>query len=321
MDNWSFQSPLSCLRQRAFLLTEIRRFFNNKGVMEVQTPILSSAANTDQQIDVFTTDSIHPDKENAYLRTSPEFFHKRLLASGSGDIFEIATVFRRGEISRLHNPEFTLLEWYRVDFDMSELMSEVDELFQKLASLFELTVGKTELISYQSIFVELAEIDPFDVSDTRLNTFCRKHGYHGSDLTRTEALDFIFAVVIQPQLESKDGVMVYHFPIEQAALAQANPDNSQTCLRFELIYRGIELANGYQELQDEVQQRKRFEQDLKWRSQQNKPCLPLDEHLLSALTHGMPACSGVAIGLERLHMCLTRANELKAVMGFNAKNS
>lgn len=321
MGDWSFQSPLSCLRQRAFLLAEIRRFFQERAVLEVQTPIASSAANTDQQIDVFSTEAIHPDKENAYLRTSPEFFHKRLLASGSGDIFEIAPVFRRGEISRLHNPEFTLLEWYRVNFDMSALMTEVDDLFQKLAILFKLNLNDTKRISYQALFMEIAGIDPFNISCKALNEFCLKRGYHGPDLSRTAALDFVFAVVIQPELKNNDGILVYHFPIEQAALAQANPKDPGTCLRFELLYRGIELANGYQELQDEIQQRQRFEHDLEWRHQHNKQALPMDEHLLSALKHGMPACSGVALGVERLHMCLTQANDIREVMGFDAHNS
>ncbi|MCW8869819.1 MAG: EF-P lysine aminoacylase EpmA [Proteobacteria bacterium] len=321
MGDWSFQSPLSCLRQRAFLLAEIRQFFQERAVLEVQTPIVSSAANTDQQIDVFSTEAIHPDKKNAYLRTSPEFFHKRLLASGSGDIFEIAPVFRRGEISRLHNPEFTLLEWYRVNFDMSALMTEVDDLFHRLALHFELKPGQTEIITYQTLFINMAGFDPFDISDESLNVFCQDRGYHGADLTRTEALDFVFAVVIQPELKNKEGMMVYHFPIEQAALAQAHPHDKHTCLRFEFLYQGIELANGYQELQDESQQRQRFETDLNWRRQHNKQALPVDEHLLSALKHGMPACSGVAVGLERLHMCLIKANGIREVMGFDAHNS
>lgn len=289
--------------------------------MEVQTPIISSAANSDQQIEVFTTEAIHPDKDRAYLRTSPEFFHKRLLASGSGDIFEIATVFRRDEITPLHNPEFTLLEWYRLDFDFSQLMAEVDALFQMLAEKFKLTVNDTQFISYQDLFLQKAGIDPFNTSAIGLHKFCVNQGYHGSTLSRNAALDFIFAVVIQPQLTDVDGLMIYHFPIEQAALAQANPANPHSCLRFEFLFRGIELANGYQELQDGSLQRHRFEQDLAWRSNHQKPVLPLDEHLLSALDSGLPACSGVAMGVERLHMCLIAADDIKNVMGFYALNS
>lgn len=321
MTSWQFQSPLVRLQQRAFLLAEIRQFFGERGVMEVATPIISSAANTDQQIEVFATDAIHPDKQQAYLRTSPEFFHKRLLASGSGDIFEIAPVFRRGEVTRLHNPEFTLLEWYRLGFDMSDLMAEMDALFQLLARRFNLLVDKTQLTSYQSLFKDYVEIDPFNVTDSWLNEFCHGHGYRGSNLSRTGALDFIFSILIQPQLVDLDGLLVFHFPIEQAALAQTNPDNPKTCLRFEFLFRGIELANGYQELQDVEQQRKRFENDLKWRQQHHKNALPLDEHLLSALDSGLPACSGVAVGIERLHMCLIQAEDIKEVLGFHALNS
>jgi len=321
MKSWQFQSPLLRLQQRAFLLTEIRQFFKQRNVLEVQTPIISSAANTDQQIDVFSTDAILPNKQEAYLRTSPEFFHKRLLASGSGDIFEIAPVFRRDESTPLHNPEFTLLEWYRLGFDLSQLISEVDVLFQHLADSFNLSVQETQHISYQDLFLHYVNINPYDINDQDLDIFCRNHGYHGSHLSRTQALDFIFAVLIQPKLADIDGLFIDCFPVEQAALAQVNPDNSQTCLRFEFLYRGIELANGYQELQDAKVQRQRFEADLHWRESQQKPAVPIDEYLLSALEKGLPACSGVAIGIERLLMCLIQVDDIKEVMGFHALNS
>lgn len=321
MKSWSFQSPLSRLQQRAFLLAEIRHFFEQRAVMEVQTPILSSAANSDQQIEVFTTQAIKPDKQSAYLRTSPEFFHKRLLASGSGDIFEIAPVFRRDEITPLHNPEFTLLEWYRLDFDLCQLMAEVEALFQSLARRFELPIKGTQKMAYQDLFAQYANLNPLAVSDRELQDFCLNHGYQGSELTRTEALDFIFAIVIQPQLDDCDGLFIYHFPIEQAALAAVNPDNPKTCLRFEFLYRGIELANGYRELQDAQVQAKRFQDDLTWRANRGKPQRPLDEHLLAALAHGLPDCSGVAMGIERLHMCLVAADNLTEIMGFRADNS
>ena len=321
MDNWSFQSPLVRLQQRAFLLSEIRRFFAQRDVMEVQTPVISSAANSDRHIEVFSTTAIHPERDKAFLRTSPEFFHKRLLASGSGDIYEIAPVFRREENTSLHNPEFTLLEWYRLDFDMEQLMAEVQALFHMLAGHFNLVVKDTRSISYQDLFVQHADFDPFHISDEELQAYCNTHGYQGALLSRSEALDFIFGVIIQPKLAEVDGLMVYHFPVEQAALAQVNPDLPKSCLRFEFLFRGIELANGYQELQDAELQRQRFEDDLSWRNSHLKDTLPLDSHLLSALESGLPACSGVAVGIDRLLMCLVGAEDIKNVMGFHVLNS
>ncbi len=321
MDNWSCQSPLLLLQQRAFLLAEIRQFFNQRNVLEVQTPILSSAANSDRQIEVFTTEAIHPQKQQAFLRTSPEFFHKRLLASGSGDIFEVAPVFRRDERTPLHNPEFTLLEWYRLDFDLCQLMEEVDVLFHRLAAQFNLSLKPTIRLSYRELFQQYSDVNPFMMGTDELQQYCLNQGYQGSQLSRSEALDFIFAVVILPQLCDIDGLLIYHFPIEQAALAQANPDEPETCLRFEFLFQGIELANGYQELQDAKLQRQRFEQDLQWRARHQKAVHPIDEYLLAALENGLPACSGVAVGLERLLMCLVQTNSLDDVMGFNALNS
>ncbi|GAA4814788.1 elongation factor P--(R)-beta-lysine ligase [Marinicella pacifica] len=321
MHSWSFQSPLERLQQRAFLLSKIRSFFAERNVLEVQTPILSSAANTDQHIEVFSTEPIVGTNKAAFLRTSPEFFHKRLLASGSGDIFEIAPVFRREECGDLHNPEFTLLEWYRLDFDLQQLMNEVDDFIQSMASHFHKKTAATESISYQELFISCAQVDPFDVSCEYLNKLCRQHGYRGNVLSRSQALDYVFALMVQPSLTEKDGVLVYHFPIEQAALAQPHPDDPACCLRFEYLFRGIELANGYRELSDAQLQRQRFEQDLLWRKQQHKPTLQFDENLLTALRHGLPDCSGVAIGIERLLMCLLGLDKLNQVMGFTAQNS
>lgn len=334
---WRFKGPLRLLQQRAFLLAAIRQFFAHKGLLEVETPVLASAANTDVQIEVFASQAIN-DRGHSYLRTSPEFFHKRLLSSGAGDLFEIAKVFRRGERTQLHNQEFTLLEWYRLDFQMFDLIEEVIELVQFL----RLKMGEPELaiqsVSYQALFKQRAGFDPFDISLTALQQHCQKQGYAGSELSRTEALDFIFSIVIQPQLAagqtrleaadqsfSKDqpaaGLMIYDFPIEMAALAQAHPELSDRCLRFEFLWQGVELANGYQELTDANEQLKRFQQDNKTRLQQGKAALPIDQNLIAALTAGMPACSGVALGVERLMMCLLGYSSIDQVMGFVAENS
>lgn len=314
-------SPLELLKQRAFLLSAIRDFFRQREVLEVETPVLSSAANTDLQIEVFQTQSIAENNQQAYLRTSPEFFHKRLLAVGSGDIFEIAKVFRRDEATQLHNPEFTLLEWYRLGFEMPELMAEMVELIQYLRQQFDLPAMPVRHYSYQQIFIEYLDFDPFVVNEAELNQMAQQAGYHGEPLNRTAALDFMFAVQLEPKLDKNQGYLIDEFPIEQAALAQAHPEFPDRCLRFELLWGGIELANGYQELTDADEQLKRFEQDNQNRLAMGKSTLPIDQNLIEALQKGLPACSGVAVGVDRLLMCLLGLEEIDQVLVFPANFS
>ena len=321
LTDWQINGPLQIIRQRAFLLAQIRSFFAANKVMEVETPVLSSAANTDIQIDVFNTQAIAAHNSHAYLRTSPEFFHKRLLASGSGDIFELAKVFRLGESTALHNPEFTLLEWYRLGFSMHQLMDEVVALVQMLRHSFGLLPMQVSVISYQALYQQYLGIDPFNISDDELNHLAVKADYHGSRLNRTEALDFMFGVQIEPLLDPAVGHLVHEFPIEQAALAKPHPHHADRCLRFEFLWGGVELANGYEELTDANEQRLRFERDNYIRQSFARSELPVDERLLAAMTAGLPACSGVAVGVERLMMCLLEKDSLAAVMPFMASNS
>ena len=318
---WMPESPLSALQQRAFLYQKIRRFFLDKKVLEVETPVLSSFANTDTQIDVFQTQAINADSERAFLRTSPEFFHKRLLASGSGDIFEIAKVFRLGEQSSLHNPEFAMLEWYRLGFDLSALMNEVAELVLMLFSAFQLPVLPVKHQSYAQLFESNLKINPFGIALDKLNDLCRIHGFHGVNLERDAALDFLFAVVIEPALPKGELLFVSNFPASQAALAQINPEDESTCLRFELLWQGVELANGYQELTDAKEQLERFEADNLWREVNGKLSMPIDHNLIDAMRVGLPKCSGVAIGLDRLLMQLTKAKKISSVLSFPANKA
>ncbi len=319
--NWQINGPLQVIRQRAFLLSEIRAFFSTKEVLEVETPVLSSAANTDLQIEVFKTQGIVQNQSAAYLRTSPEFFHKRLLASGSGDIFELARVFRMDESTALHNPEFTLLEWYRLDYTMYQLMDEVVELIHILRLAFGLKSMKTVQITYQSLYQKYLKFDPFNVDLDQLNQLAKEAGYHGSELSKTQALDFMFGVKIAPLLEPNSGYLIHDFPIEQAALAQAHPEHPDRCLRFEFLWGGMELANGYQELTDAQEQLSRFEQDNLNRQLAGKVKLPIDGRLIGAMEAGLPACSGVALGIERLLMCLLECQTINEVMPFTADNS
>ncbi|MCX7554779.1 EF-P lysine aminoacylase EpmA [Marinicella sp. S1101] len=324
-EHWHFKGPLKLLNQRAFLMAEIRQFFAARQVMEVSTPVLSTKGNTDVEIEMFVTDGLDVENSQAFLRTSPEFFHKRLLASGSGDIFEIAKVFRKGELTALHNPEFTLLEWYRLGFTLTDLFAEVCELIEHLNAVMQARPLTFKTCSYQQLFESYLGINPFAIEVDELNDFCTEKGYVGSQLTRTEALDFLFAVAIQPLMVAADGkslvVVVYDFPIEAAALAQAHPVYGDRCLRFEILWDGVELANGYQELTDAQEQLERFQQDNKARAQKGRDQLPIDDRLIAALAAGLPACSGVAMGLERLLMCLLGQQQIQDVMGFDANNS
>ena len=316
---------MSVIQQRAFLCAEIRRFFADRQVLEVSTPVLSRHGNTDVQIEMFQTQALLSDQAGGYLRTSPEFFHKRLLACGVGDLFEIAKVFRRGERTPLHHPEFTLLEWYRLDFTLQDLMQEVVTLVQQLCTAFGQPAISVATHSYQQLFQTVAHIDPFAISDSDLQDCCEAHGYSGSVLSRTEALDFMFACVVQPALavneQFAEGVLIHRFPVAMAALAEVDPNQADRCLRFEFLWRGVELANGYQELTDATEQRARFDADNQLRLAAGKPILPLDEHLLAALDHGLPACAGVALGLERLLMCLLGLDDIDQVTGFIPENS
>lgn len=318
---WRCLGPLQRLRQRAFLCAQIRSFFAARSVTEVVTPVLSAAGNTDVQIEVFSSDGLHAEQSGSYLRTSPEFFHKRLLASGSGDIFEIAQVFRKAELSPLHNPEFTMLEWYRLGFQWSSLAAEVTELINVLRAAFELPVMQVCSLSYQQLFVNLIGLDPFAIDEDGLNEVAIAHGYHGAAMERVTALDFLFAIAVEPRLEHDQGYLIHDFPIEQAALAAPHPEYPDRCLRFEFLWGGVELANGYQELTDATEQRRRFERDNQSRLQSGKPTLPVDEHLLAAIDAGLPACSGVALGVDRLLMCLLDCDSIHEVMPFNAGNS
>ncbi|MCF6301327.1 MAG: EF-P lysine aminoacylase GenX, partial [Proteobacteria bacterium] len=259
--------------------------------------------------------------DQAFIRTSPEFFLKRLLASGVGDVYEIGQVFRQSEYGKIHNPEFTMLEWYRLNFTLENLMEEVECLLRFLLKSFGKQAIQFRYKTYQQIYQQYLKIDPFSVATTDLNKLCEEHTYTGDGLTYNESLDFLFSVVIQPQLPSDEGLFIYHFPATQAALAQIHPDKKHLSLRFELLWKNIELANGYRELTCADELKRRFDEDNVQRLQSNKQVMPMDVNLLAAMSSGLPACSGVAIGLDRLFMNLIDKKELSAVLGFDANNS
>ena len=235
--DWQPQCPRSIFEQRAFLYGGIRSFFSERKVLEVETPILSNYANTDPNIESFSTQGLQVDQKRAFLRTSPEFFHKRLLAAGWGDVFEISKVFRSSEHSAIHNPEFSLLEWYRVAFSMDKLMWEVTDLIQYLCAIFAVSEPGFERYTYQSLFLEQLGVDPMQTQADDLRTICEQYGYSGTRLNKNQCLDFLFAMVIQPSLSEDSCVLIHNFPASQAALAEIDPECPDSALRFELVWK------------------------------------------------------------------------------------
>ena len=305
----------SMLKRRAKLLANVRRFFSVRNVLEVSTPILSSAAPTAAYLDSFSTHfSAGTDSKTLYLHTSPEFAMKRLLAAGSGAIYQIATVFRNGELGRQHNPEFSMLEWYRPGFSLTELMAEVDALMQQVIGLPEAVIFR-----YRDLFMEYLQLDIEQADDDTLKQHAleRIPGLSADWQTDRDGwLEMLMSQLIEPQFSALETpVMVTEFPASQAQLAkiETNTEGHPVARRFELYAGGMELANGYDELCDATELRLRFGQDNQLRQQQGKPLMPIDENLLAAMQSGLPQCSGVALGLDRLMMLHMGVNNISQV--------
>lgn len=319
--DWRPAASLGNLRQRARILEGIRAFFASRGVWEVETPALSVAALSSPAIDSFATRYLgpgYPGGVNLYLHTSPEFPMKRLLAAGAGAIYQLGKVFRQGEAGRRHHPEFTLLEWYRPGFDHHRLMEEVAALAEPILGLVP---GSAERLSYREVFLRVVGIDPLEASLEELRECARGVGISGfeGESERDLWLDLILTHAVEPQLGHERLCFIYDYPASQAALARLNPDDPRVAERFELYYQGVELANGFHELADSMEQRRRFEQELAERAAQGRETPPLDERLLAALDT-MPDCAGVALGVDRLVMLALGAKSLEEVIAFTIDN-
>jgi lysyl-tRNA synthetase class 2 len=310
---------MDALRARASMLREIREFFDTRGLLEVETPALSRAAATDVHIDSFAVTSGNGAAPTLYLHTSPEFPMKRLLAAGSGPIYQVSRVFRDGERGRLHNPEFTLLEWYRPGFDHHALMEEVEALVCHLLDPF-VRLGPTRRLSYAQAFRRYADVDPHSATTQALKACAAEHGIvmGGSrdDMPRDGWLDLLLTQVVEPHLGGEGLCFVYDYPASQAALARVGSQTPPLAARFELYVRGMELANGFHELTDSGEQRRRFEADRTLRQAHGRSAPPMDERLLAALAHGLPDCAGVALGLDRLLMTALGAESIDQVLAF-----
>lgn len=315
--NWQPSAPIANLLKRAAIMAEIRRFFSDRGVLEVETPAMSQATVTDIHLFPFQTRFVGPGAAQGldlYLMTSPEYHMKRLLAAGSGPIFQLCRSFRNEEAGRHHNPEFTMLEWYRPHYDMYRLMNEVDDLLQQV-----LDCGAAETLSYQQAFIRHLEVDPLSADKAQLREVADKLGV--GDLANREEdrdtlLQLLFMMGVEPHIGKEKPAFVYHFPASQAALAEISTEDHRVAERFEVYFKGIELANGFRELTDSREQRQRFEQDNRKRAARGLPQQPIDTHLLEALAHGLPDCSGVALGVDRIVMLALNAESLSEVIAF-----
>lgn len=310
-DDWPPTAGLDALRLRARLLASIRAFFAERDVLEVETPALAHAGASDPHIASLVLHSTVAGE--LYLQTSPEFAMKRLVAAGSGPIYQIARAFRDGESGRLHNPEFTLLEWYRPGFDHHRLMDELDDLVERI-----LGPGRTRRITYREAFTASVGIDPFFTDTSGLRARAVAAGLalgEGDAPDRDTLLEFLFSHRVQPAL-GEGRVFVHDYPASQAALARVRDGEPPVAERFELFVNGVEMANGYHELGDAAEQRARFTADTCARARRGLAPMPLDERLLAALAHGLPDCAGVAVGLDRLFMVAAGADSVAAVMAF-----
>lgn len=313
---WRPSASRQALEARAALLASIRRFFAERGVLEVETPVLSRAGNSDPNILGLCTDG----PATRYLRTSPEYAMKRLLAAGLGDIYELGRVFRGGESGRWHNPEFTMLEWYRPGLPYLELADEVVELVRYCAGgAFE--DWPVRRVAYRDLFTEGIGLDPFTCGEADLADCAAERGIHAGPMQHAEWQDLLLAEVLQPSLDGERLTVLYDFPPEQAALARIRPGTPSLAERFEVFIGAAELANGYQELTDADEQRQRFERERLLRQRRGEHAPPLDERLLEALAHGLPECSGVALGVDRLLMAMLRLDHVDAVLAFPAERA
>ena len=297
--------------QRARMLYDIRAFFYQRDVLEVETPALSQAGNTDPFIESF---QVETGQGIRYLHTSPEYPMKRLLAAGSGDIYQICKVWRAGEVGSRHNPEFTMLEWYRLGFTYHQLMKEVEALLQSiLTSAHE----NSRFVSYRELFLEVLGFDPHIANNSELQSSMAQQQLDVmGELDHTAMLDVLMTHCIEPTFAKDRLTFVYDYPAEQKALAALSDDEVPVAQRFEVYWGAVELGNGYQELTDADINADVLQTDLKKRQAKGMKNIPVDEQFIAALRQGLPMCSGVAIGIDRLLMCQLNKKNLQEVISF-----
>ncbi|MGH8190111.1 MAG: EF-P lysine aminoacylase EpmA [Rhodanobacteraceae bacterium] len=312
------RTRMDALRTRASLNTLLRTFFSERGVGEVETPILSTAGNTEPNIEGFSTTftgPVHAGARERFLRTSAEHPLKRLLAAGFGDCYELGRVFRNGEAGRSHNPEFTMLEWYRVGFDHRRLALECAQLVRAALELVGRDAAVTTTSYRDWVRGSPLRLDPFMADENALRAPLRDFHIDPAGLERDDWLDLLVTHRLQPALPTDGITVVYDFPASQCSLARIRQRTPPVAERFELYLGGDELANGYHELNDAVEQRQRFERDNLRRAARGQSAMPIDENLLTVLD-ALPDCAGVAMGIDRLLMHMLGIGDIRDVLAF-----
>lgn len=322
---WRPSATRETLELRAALNHLVRAFFHARGVLEVETPVFSLAGVSDPHIAPFhlefsgRTDGA---PRTRWLRTSPEYAMKRLLAAGVGDCYELGRVFRDGEAGGRHNPEFTMLEWYRVGWDHRRLMDEAVELVRAALALVGRDVDAVDVVTYRDLYRRSIDIDPFTASIDALRAALGDVLIDPDGLTRDDWLDLLMTHRLQPAFAPDALTAVHGYPASQCALARIDGVGEDAVAeRFELYLGGIELANGYHELTDGGEQRRRFARDLQVRAERGAMQPPMDARLLDALAHGLPACAGVALGVDRLLMAMLGTPRIADVLAFGFANA
>jgi lysyl-tRNA synthetase class 2 len=321
LEDWQPTAGIEALRLRARLSAAMRAFFAERGVLEVETPVLSRGGNTEPNIAPFSLEfSGRTDgaPRTRWLRTSPEYALKRLLAAGVGDCYELGRVFRDGEAGGRHNPEFTMLEWYRVGWDHRRLAEETADLVRAALALVDRD-ARLEHVAYRDLYRERLGLDPFVATEDALRSALGDVVVDPRGLVRDDWLDLIMTHRLQPGFDPAVMLAVHDWPATQCALARLRRgvDGIAVAERFELYLGPMELANGYHELTDVAEQRARFERDLVVRGGRGAAQPPLDEAFLAALAHGLPTCAGVALGVDRLLMAMLGTERIADVLAFD----
>jgi elongation factor P--(R)-beta-lysine ligase len=314
-DSWQPSASLKIIKQRARLLQQLRVFMDKREITEVDTPVLSHYGISDPYIQSMTTSCLSEKDTFLYLQTSPEFCMKRLLAAGSGAIYQIAHVFRDEESGKRHNTEFTMLEWYRTGFNYYQLMDEVGELMNYIG------LETPAKMTYAESFMQTVQLDPHTVDTKQLETLCRHQGWDTKADDRHALLDFIFSEVVIKNIKHTKPLIIYDYPECMSALATLKAGEPVVSERFELFMDGMEIANGFNELTNVNEQLERFEADLNKRRDKNIAEPAMDKYFLAALNSGLPECAGVAVGLDRLLMVLSGKDDIKEVSTFTLENN
>lgn len=316
--SWRASLSWEDAKVRAKVIAMFRTFFAERDVIEVETPLLSQGTITDLHLDAFSSHYKYlPDGNvDLYLQTSPEFAMKRLLASGYQSIYQLCKAFRDEPFGQHHNPEFTMLEWYRVGFNHHDLMKEVESLLLNI-----LDVKHAVYMTYQTAFIQYTTIDPLETSTSDLKAFLAGKDRLDDWLAKTDNLDtllqFIFAEFVETQIGKDNPCFIYDFPASQASLAKISMEDNRVAERFECYFKGVELANGFNELTDGDEQLKRFYHDNQLRKNEGLLEKPIDQRLIEALGSGLPDCAGVALGVDRLIMLALDKSDIDQVLTFN----